>query len=141
MKYITGAKNMVSDAMYRLLLDGQPKYTHESNYIVETLLEMYDVQKLPDGTLLLKFKTIDYYKWDDTSIQENLKGSKYKNVLFLETGIILDWLQTKLYTRVLVNVTKLMNKAPILRCIFIHQYLIFLKLALYTHNAFKNVVG
>ena len=141
MKYITGAKNMVSDAMYRLLLDGQPKYTHESNYIVETLLEMYDVQKLPDGMLLLKFKTIDYYKWEYTSIQENLKGSKYKNVLFLETGIILDWLQTKLYTRVLVNVTKRMKKAPILRCIFIHQYLIFFKLALYTHNAFKNVVG
>ena len=33
------------------------------------------------------------------------------------------WFQTKLYTLVLVNVTKRMKKSPILRCMLLHQYL------------------
>ena len=48
--------------MSRLLSNGQPKSTHESNYITETLLEMYEVEKLPDGTLPLKCTTINHYQ-------------------------------------------------------------------------------
>ena len=48
-------------------------------------------------------------------------------------GVVSKMVQTTLYTRVLVNTTKRMEKSPILRCTFIHHYLVFL-LAHYTQN-------
>ena len=36
-----------------------------------------------------------------------------------------DWFQMTLYTRVIVNITKRMKKAPVLQCTFLHQYLNF----------------
>ena len=55
--------------------------------------------------------------------------------------LISDLFQTKLYTRVLVNVTKQMNKSSIFRCTFLHQYLEFLNISNYTQHPFKNSVG
>ena len=39
--------------------------------------------------------------------------------------ICVDWFQMTLYTWLLVNVTKWINKTPILRCTFLYQYLDF----------------
>ena len=61
-QYITGAKNILVDAIYRLPLNGKPKFTHESNYNVVTLLEMYDAEEVPNGMCTLKFKTIGHFK-------------------------------------------------------------------------------
>ena len=35
----------------------------------------------------------------------------------------MDWFQKTLYTRVLVNITKLPKQGPILRCTFLHRFL------------------
>ena len=42
--------------MYRLLLYGKPKPTHESNYTLETFSEMNKVEKLPEVTFPLNDK-------------------------------------------------------------------------------------
>ena len=42
---------MVVGDMLRFLLDIQMNSTHDSKYIVETLLEMYDIEELPHGKL------------------------------------------------------------------------------------------
>ena len=63
--------------MSRLTSNRQPKYTHESNFVTETLLDIYDVEELPNNTLPLKFTTIDHYKLDDTGIKVKLKSAKY----------------------------------------------------------------
>ena len=60
--------------------NGQPKYTHKYNYIAETLLEMYDVKKIPNGTLPLKFTTIDHYQQEDPGINTKIQSKKYKNI-------------------------------------------------------------
>ena len=38
---------------------------------------------------------------------------------------LMYWFQTKLYTRVQVNVTKRMKEVTILRCMFLHRHLVF----------------
>ena len=43
-QYILRAKNIVADSMSRLPSNGQPKFTHDYNYITETLLEIYYVE-------------------------------------------------------------------------------------------------
>ena len=53
--------------------------------------------------------------------------------------IPLNWFQTTFYKWVLVNITKRMEKAPILRYTFLHQYLYFLT-SHYTQRPFKNSV-
>ena len=61
-QYTPGAKNILAGFISRLPSNIQPKSTHQSNYITETLLEMYEVEKLPDGTLPLKCTTINHYQ-------------------------------------------------------------------------------
>ena len=63
--------------MSRLTSSGQLKYTHDSNYITETLLKLYDVEEIPNGTLPLKFPTINYYQWEYPGIKSKLKSEKY----------------------------------------------------------------
>ena len=54
--------------------------------------------------------------------------------------VMVDWYQTTLYTRVLVNATNWMKKSPIPRCTFLHQYYIF-SLDHYTQHPFNLAVG
>ena len=78
--------------MSRLSLDGQPKYTHDSDYITETLLEIYDVEEISYGIFPLKFTTIDHYQQEDPDIQANFLCAKYfKKVIFVESRILLQW--------------------------------------------------
>ena len=77
--------------MSRLPSNGQPKSTHESNYITETLLEIYHVEELMNGEFPLKFTTINHYQWEYLSIKARLKIAKYKKDLFAEAGILLTW--------------------------------------------------
>ena len=62
-------KNITADDMSRLLSNGQPQSTHESNYVTETLLEMYDIEELLNGTFPLKFTNTDHYQPEDPSIK------------------------------------------------------------------------
>ena len=57
--------------MSRLPSNAQPKSTHKSNYITETLLEIYDEEELPNGTFPQNFTTIDHYQRGDTVINPN----------------------------------------------------------------------
>ena len=61
-QYIPGATNIVAHSMSRLPSKEQPKYTHKFNYIMEALLEIYNVEELPNGVSPLKFATIDHYQ-------------------------------------------------------------------------------
>ena len=56
---------------------------------------------------------------------------------------LMYWFQTKLYTRVQVNVTKRMKEVTILRCMFLHRHLVFFwkQSAYYAQHPFKNAVG
>ena len=51
---------------------------------------------------------------------------------------MMDWFQMTLYTGLIVNVTKRMNKAPIFPCTFLHQYFL---IAYHTQPPLKNLVG
>ena len=70
------AKNIVADATSRFPSNGQPKSTHKSNYITKILLEIYDVEKLPNGTLPLKSTTIDHYQREYSGIKAKFKSAK-----------------------------------------------------------------
>ena len=68
-KYTPEAKITMTDSMYRLLSNRLPKSTHESNYIAETLLEMYDIKEIRNGKFLLKFTFINDYQWEYPGIK------------------------------------------------------------------------
>ena len=76
--------------MYRLL-SIRKKSTHESRYIRETLLEIYDVEGLPHSTFPLKITTIGHYQLEDTGIKPKLISARYKKDLLAGAGIILIW--------------------------------------------------
>ena len=46
------------------------------------LLEIYDVEEIPNGISQLKFTTLDPYQWEDPVIQAKLIRAKYKKVSF-----------------------------------------------------------
>ena len=69
-----------------------------------------------------------------------LQGFKPHN-LMIEKGYTISGYQIHTHTRVLVNVTKQMKKALILRCMFLHQYLgLKNKLAHYIQHPLQNAV-
>ena len=55
--------------------------------------------------------------------------------------IIIDWFQTKLYTRVIVNITKRMKKHPFWGARFSINFWVQRKLPRYTQHPFINLVG
>ena len=60
--------------MSRLPSNGQPKSTHESNYVTETLLENYYVEEILNGTFPPKFTYIDHYQWEHPGIKSKFKS-------------------------------------------------------------------
>ena len=66
----------------RLQLNGQPKYTHEYNWIMEDFIEMYDVKELMNGTFPLKFTAIDHCQREDPGIKSTLLSVKYIKKIF-----------------------------------------------------------
>ena len=56
--------------------------THDSTYTTETMLEIYDIQELPKGTLPLSLNIIDRYQRVDPFLTEKLKSAKYKQDSF-----------------------------------------------------------
>ena len=55
--------------------------------------------------------------------------------------MLIDWFHTTLHTWLLVNITKRMEKALILRCTFLQKHLEFLLIIPLHTSLFKNVVG
>ena len=49
---------------------------------METLLKMYDVGELPNGTLTHNFRTIDHYQREDPGIKAKLISTKYEKDIF-----------------------------------------------------------
>ena len=49
-EYISVENNMVADALSRLPNNVYQKTTHESTYTTETMLELYDIDELPEST-------------------------------------------------------------------------------------------
>ena len=68
--------------MSRFSSNRQSKSTHGSNYITEKLLEMYDVEGLKNGTIPLKFTTLDHDQWEDLGIKAKLLSKKYEKGYF-----------------------------------------------------------
>ena len=68
--------------MSMLPSNGQPKYTHQSNCIMEFFLEMYDIEELPIGKFPIIFKTINHYQQEYPTIKANLLSAKYKKGYF-----------------------------------------------------------
>ena len=56
MEYILRPKNIVADAMSRLILDDKQNFTKESNYNIEKLSETYEIEELSEGKFLLSLK-------------------------------------------------------------------------------------
>ena len=62
--------------MSRFPSDGKNKSTNESNYVLEKLLEIYDVEEIKMGTFPLKFTAIYHYQREDPVIQAKLISAK-----------------------------------------------------------------
>ena len=53
--YIQGNKHIVADALSQLSNNGNQNTTHDFNCIMETMLEIYVIDKLPEGTFPIYF--------------------------------------------------------------------------------------
>ena len=52
-KYIQGKENIAADALSRLTNNGNQETIHETAYTTETMLEIYNIEELPEGTFLI----------------------------------------------------------------------------------------
>ena len=77
-QYIPRVKNIAEDAISTFLSNGKPKSTHKYNYVAETLLEMYEVEEIPNGTFPFKFTTIEHYQRGYPGIKSKLLSTKCK---------------------------------------------------------------
>ena len=73
---------MVAYALSRLPNNGNQPTTHESTYTMETISELYDIDKLPYVTFLLSFNLVDRYQREDPFLTEKLKCVKYQKGSF-----------------------------------------------------------
>ena len=73
---------MVAYALSRLPNNINQETTHESTYTMETILELYNIKELPDGTFPLLFKLIDRYLREDPFLTEKLKCAEYQKGSF-----------------------------------------------------------
>ena len=76
-EYILGKKNIAADALSRLPNKRNEETTHKSTYTTETMLEIYNIEELPEGTFNLSFKFIDVYRWEYPILTEKLKCAEY----------------------------------------------------------------
>ena len=61
---------------------GIQRTTHKSNYTMETMSKLQNIDKLTKGMFPLPFKIIDRYNWDYPSLHEKLNCAKYKGYFF-----------------------------------------------------------
>ena len=52
---------------------------------------MYDVEGLKNGTIPLKFTTLDHDQWEDLGIKAKLLSKNTKKDIFAEGGTLLIW--------------------------------------------------
>ena len=64
-EYIKGEKNVAIDALSKLPNNGNQDTTHEEMYTTETMLEIYDIEELPEGTFPLSFNFVVHYNQED----------------------------------------------------------------------------
>ena len=51
--------------------------THDKTYTTKTMLEIYDIKELPEGTSPLSFNLIDRYQREDPFIMEKIKCAEF----------------------------------------------------------------
>ena len=68
--------------MSRLPLYREPNSTKESHYTMETFSQLYDIEKLTEGTFLLNFETIDHYQYKGLIVQSQLLSATYSKETF-----------------------------------------------------------
>ena len=66
----------------RLSNNGNKETTYEATYTTETMLELYYIVELPEGTFPLSFNLIDRYQREDPFLTEKLKCVEYKKGYF-----------------------------------------------------------
>ena len=54
--------NIAADALSQFPNNVNQETTHETTYTTETMLEIYDIEELPEGTFPLSFNPIDLYQ-------------------------------------------------------------------------------
>ena len=80
--YIPGKKNIVSDALSRLAINGNQDTTHESMYTMETMSELYNTKELSEGKFPLPFNLIYFYHQEDPFLMEKTKCKKQQKGSF-----------------------------------------------------------
>ena len=66
-------KNIVSDEISQSTKNGNKNTTHNYNYIMETVSEIYDTNEIPEVTFPITFKIIYQYKLKDPGQTAKLK--------------------------------------------------------------------
>ena len=79
---------MVADTLSRLPINVNQKTTNESTYTMETILELYDINELPDVTSPISSNIIYRYQKEYSFLTENLILQNIKRVIFVEARIL-----------------------------------------------------
>ena len=80
MEYIISSKNLAAETMSRFLLDEKLNSTHKYNYTTEKSSEMHGVEKLPEGTFNVIFKTSNHSQRKYPGIKSGLLSVNYTKV-------------------------------------------------------------
>ena len=64
-EYIPGNKKIVAYALSRLPINRSQNTTHQSIYTTETMLKLYDIKELLNGTSSPSFNIINFYQQED----------------------------------------------------------------------------
>ena len=81
-EYIKGEKNIVSDALSRIPLNGNEENTQKSIYQKEIMSEINDTEELPEGTFPINLKLIQKYQRTEPRIKAKYKDGTYHDGSF-----------------------------------------------------------
>ena len=68
----------MSDALSLITKNRIQKNTYKSNYITETMSEIYGTDELPEGMFPIKFNIIDQYQRNHPVLTAKMATGKYK---------------------------------------------------------------
>ena len=81
-KYILGNIYIAVYVLSRLPNNGNQETTHESTYLMEIMLELYNIKYLLEGAFPISFKIMYHYQQEEPILTEKLKCAEYKNGSF-----------------------------------------------------------
>ena len=70
-------KNIAAYALSQLTNNRNQKVSHESNYSMETISELYDTNELTKCMFLIAFDHIGWYQQKDSFLTESFKCATY----------------------------------------------------------------